>query len=183
MKKNIGWIIGGVILVGGGIGLWLYLRNKPDKDGDEELTDEETKKLVVTPVVIDNTPTDVSQVNLDVEPPAVTSSSKDKSYGYILTRFKSFPKTKQYSDYFTYTANPTALGLQGQPKDYTAMVKFQKNGGWRLYLMRNGKQVKFLTGGMYYKAGTKLVVYNGINKGLIVEGKNPLNNVIRAVRS
>lgn len=180
---KIGLIIGGLVLVvGGGVGIYLYVR-KNKKLKDVEFTAQDEASMDKSPIVESYVapPTTVSEVNVDVAPPVESISSKEKSYNNILNRFKDSSNTKRYADYFTYTASPTVLGLQGQPKDYTARVKFQKDGGWRLHLMRGNEEVSFLTGGLYYKAGTKLVVYNGKNKGLIVESSNPLNNVVRVM--
>jgi hypothetical protein len=176
---KIGLIIGSIVLIGGGIGAYFYFKKKKENEVTDDLTDTKMPDII-TP--IESTPvmeTRVSEINVEEPPVEVPVDVKKLSYDRVLKRFQSSPRTKQYSDYFTYTVTPTMLGLQGLPKDYTARVKFQKDGGWRLHLLNRGKEVKFLTGGLYYKAGTRLVGYNGINKGLIVSGDSPVDNVKR----
>lgn len=137
-----------------------------------------------------NTPNDSSNSTISPKDTTTATDIKNQSFEAIKTALGS--GVKVYPDYVTITARPTTFGLNESALGGSGtriQAKFQKDGGYRLYVIPSGSsQPKLLHGGLYWNAGKKLQVYNdflngGKNKGLIVESSTPLNALIKASKS
>lgn len=184
-KKVI--IITAVLLVAGGItGYVLWKRNKDKKDAEAA--------LLLNPIVDPATTTDygsgtttgsggsstgggtkTSTTNVDVPPPTGAPSDLAKSFNDLKTALGS--RAKNYGTYIIYSTTQQAMGLGAGTKK--VIVKFTNGGRWALFLGEL-KAVNRVNEGAYYGSGKKIVVYTGKNKGLVVEGNNPINNLARA---
>jgi hypothetical protein len=183
--KKVYWIIGSIVLVGTTVGVILVLNNRKKQQEElekkklleEELTKktEENNTRGYSPTV-DTTPVDVNTVNVSVAPPIVTENLKVDSFNKLKKYLgKNF---EDYGTYILYNTTQSKLGLgSGTAK---VIVKFAKSGDFGVWL-REIKTENRQAKGNFYNGGTKIVIYEGKNKGINITGANPINNIARAI--